>query len=402
MKATSRMGMLLAVHLLTTSATWLEADPFENWVQRLPDMRALEDVTFGKDAFVAVGWNGWIYSSKNGVDWAFRGVNTAYSFYGVTYGGGQFLAVGTFAIHLDALTCIGLSTDGQNWGILWDEWHPNETFVSVTYGNDAAVAINWDYDHLFCATNLQGAGPYWTLVGTGSLGSFTRVTFGGGRFVLVGEGGLIQTSFNGKDWVVANSGVTNALLDVAYGNGTYMAVGLEGTILRSGDGITWMPCASPTTNGLSCIAFGAGVFLAGGYPVSEVFSSTGGAVWQLHRTNIPNPPDGLDRWLQPLTFGAGSFVAIVWKYAPGCCIWSSSICQSGSVQVELSGAYRADLNGFEVTARGGLERAYRLQESTNLTDWTNVLVFTNSGPTNIFLDTSASQTPRRFFRAVAP
>ena len=64
---------LLAVHLLTTSATWLEADPFENWVPRLPDIRFLEDVTFGNDAFVAVGSSGQIFSSKHGADWAIHG-----------------------------------------------------------------------------------------------------------------------------------------------------------------------------------------------------------------------------------------------------------------------------------------------------------------------------------------
>jgi len=135
--------------LLTTSGTWLEADPSENWVQRLPGIRFLEDVTFGNDAFVAVGSSGQIYSSKRGADWAFHGVNSAYSLYGVTYGGGQCLAVGTFALHLDPLTCMGVSTDGQSWLIGWDMWHPGEVFGSVAYGIDTAVAVNYYHNRLY-------------------------------------------------------------------------------------------------------------------------------------------------------------------------------------------------------------------------------------------------------------
>jgi hypothetical protein len=393
MKYSSWVGTLIAVHLLTTSATWLEADPFENWAQRLPEMRFLEDVTFGNDTFVAVGSSGQMLSSKNGADWALHQANYEYGFYGVTYGGGQFVAVGTFTIHLDPLICIGVSTDGQSWVVL-QNYTPWVFLQSVARGNDTTVAVSRG-GGFYYSTDFQT----WTPVSTGR---FYSVVFGKDKFVAVGRDGIIQTSPNGRDWAVANSGVTNRLTDVAYGNGTYMAVGGEGRILRSGDASTWIPCASPTTNGLSSIAFGGGVFMAAGYPVGEVVSSTDGELWQLHRTDIPDPPDGRIRSLKALAFGAGSFVALNSDYAPGCCLWSTSIFQSASVQVELGGSYRADLNGFEVTARGGLERAYTLQESTNLADWTDVLVFTNSGSTNIFVDTSASRTPHRFFRAVAP
>lgn len=389
MKTSSCVWTLVAVHLLTTSAVSLQADPFENWLQGLPDIGYLEDVAFGNDAFVAVGSSGRIYFSKDGADWTLHQANYGFSFYGVTYGGSQFLALGTYAIHLGALTCIALSTDGQSWQFRDDIWHEGEILRSVAYENGAAVATSFYYNRLWYGTNFQGYGPYWTQVGTFS---FANVAFGRDRFVVVGEGGLIQTSFNGKDWLVADSGVTNTLVDVAYGNGTYVAVGLQGTILRSGDATNWIPCASPTTNRLLSIAFGAGVFLAAGSPASEVVSSSDGVVWQLHHTDIP---DGVSRYfgVGALTFGAGRFVGIIGR---------TSIYRSGSVQIELSGRYRADWNGFEVTTRGGLERPYTLQGSTNLADWTDVLVFTNSRPTNIFLDTSASQTPHRFFRAVAP
>jgi len=389
MKTSSCVGTLVAVHLLTTSAVSLQADPFTNWVQGLPDIGYLEDIAFGNNTFVAVGSSGRIYFSKDGADWTLHQINYDYGFYGVTYGGGQFLALGTYTIHLGALTYIGMSTDGQSWQFRDDIWHEGEILRSVAYQNGAAVAISFYYNRLWYGTNFQGYGPYWTQVGTGS---FANVAFGSDRFVVVGGGGLIQTSFNGKDWLVSNSGVPNTLVDVAYGNGTYVAVGLQGTILRSIDATNWIPCESTTSNRLLSIAFGAGVFLAAGDPASEVFSSTDGEVWQLHHTDIAN---GGSRsfGVGTLTFGAGRFVGIIGR---------TSIYRSGSVQIELSGCYRADLNGFEVTAQGGLERPYTLQGSTNLADWTDLLVFTNSGPTNIFLDTCASKTPHRFFRAVAP
>ena len=141
------------------------------------------------------------------------------------------------------------------------------------------------------------------------------------------------------------------------------------------------------------------MFLTAGY-AREVMSSTSGVAWESHNTDIPIAPTGITRLFKTLTFGGGRFVGIAWDSAPNY-LASTSIYQSASLQVELNCRYREDLNGLEVTAQGGLERVYTLQKSTNLTGWSDILVFTNPGPTNVFVDDALSNVPVRFFRAIS-
>jgi hypothetical protein len=399
MKVPSHVVMLLGLPLLTISAASLGADPLETWVQRLAGFRYLEDVTFGNSIFVAVGSYGAIFSSNDGLDWSYHQASSVYAsslydFYGVTYGEHEFVAVGLFPIHLDSVGCVGVSTDGQKWTAS-PAWNfSTRSQIHAAYGNHTLVVMDWfGGSFLAYSTDFQN----WTWDRSNST---YNVVYENGRFIAVGSNGLIRTSTNAIDWNVAYSGVTNALADVAYGNGMYVAVGAQGRILRSRDGNTWIPCVSPTANVLRKVAFGAGMFLAAGRPTSEVVSSTDGEVWQLHKTDLPSPPSDGFLYFHALTFGAGTFVGLIETYAPYAIV-STDIYQSGSVQVELGAQIRSDLNGIQLTARGGMERAYTLQGSTDLGDWTDLLVFTNSGPTNVFLDTSLSNAPRRFYRAVA-
>lgn len=53
---------------------------------------------------------------------------------------------------------------------------------------------------------------------------------------------------------------------------------------------------------------------------------------------------------------------------------------------------------------GEIGRGYRIQTRTNLAegDWEDFLSFTNTGPVMEFLDTSVTNLPSRFYRAVSP
>ncbi len=387
MKISSRAGLLLGLPLLATAVPLPGADPLGTWLPRFTGRRDLQDVTFGNHVFVTVG--GAIFSSGDAVDWSYR-APAAETFYGITYGDDMFIAVGSWPVHLGAVGCVGVSTDGETWTAapVWSVGFDGLTCAA--YGNGTLVA-GQRRTLLISTTDLQN----WTPAIPAPI---HNVAFGDGRFVAVGLNGLIETSTNGADWRVVDSGVTNALADVVYANNLFVVVGAQGTILRSSDGITWIPCASPATNVWISVTSGAGIFMAAGRPSSEVVSSTDGEVWQLHKTDVPDPPSGASRYFYALTFGAGTFVGIVWTYAPYA-LASTEIYQSAGVQVQLGGSIRSDLNAIELTAHGGFERAHTLQGSTNLTDWTDLLVFTNSPGTNVILDAFFSTAPRYFYRA---
>ena len=69
------------------------------------------------------------------------------------------------------------------------------------------------------------------------------VTFGGGRFVAVGDRGTVVHSTDGRSWQAADGTVTDEyLLGVAYGSGRFVAVGFRGEhglIVHSTDGRSW-------------------------------------------------------------------------------------------------------------------------------------------------------------------
>lgn len=53
-------------------------------------------MTYRNGTFVAVGWNGAILTSPDGVSWTQQTSGTGNSLYGVAYGNGTFVAVGAY------------------------------------------------------------------------------------------------------------------------------------------------------------------------------------------------------------------------------------------------------------------------------------------------------------------
>jgi hypothetical protein len=71
------------------------------------------------------------------------------------------------------------------------------------------------------------------------------VTYGGGKFVAVGN--------NGIDWTVRASAVNASFLSVSYGHGVFVIVGRNGKILTGPDGGNWISQSSGVRNDLMCV-----------------------------------------------------------------------------------------------------------------------------------------------------
>jgi len=76
---------------------------------------------------------------------------------------------------------------------------------------------------------------------------------------------------------------------------------------------------------------------------------------------------------------------------------NGAIWQSGELRTTL----RARLlpAGFEMNVSGGLVPECRVQGSSDLRNWTDLFIYTNSAPA-IFLDSAATGMPARFYRAI--
>lgn len=113
---------------------------------------------------------------------------------------------------------------------------------------------------------------------TPSANSLRSICFGAGKFVAVGDGGVIHTSFDGVNWDDGRRPVLSIWRKVIFANGLFVAVGHEGAVATSSDGYSWTKRSSGTTNMLFSIAYGNGNYVACG-EAGRVTISPDGLNW---------------------------------------------------------------------------------------------------------------------------
>lgn len=245
-------GTFVAVGYIGPGGAVWTSSGGSTWGPNLVPSNKLYGVTFGNGLFVAVGEQGSILTSPNGIDWTpLQDSGTSNNLWGVAYGNGRFVAVGEDII----LT----STNGTS----WDQIYPSGYFL---YG----------------------------------------VTYGGGKFVAVGENGTIVTSLNAFDWELQNYSGPN-LRGVDYGNGRFVAVGDQGTIVTSSDGgITWTQENSGTYSNLWDVAHRNCLFVAVGNGGTIRTKIPWWGLWKSQSSGTPLP-------LYGVTYGNGQFVVVGWE-----------------------------------------------------------------------------------------
>ena len=353
----------------------------------------LNDITYAAPLFVAVGDKGTILTSTNAADWVSQNSGTSDNLYGLTYGNGLFIAVGQ--IVEDGQWAVLTSTDGVTWS---DHFSlPLITLYGVAYGNGLFVAVG--------VNGLMGIstdGTNWAVQSSGITLPFLDVTYANGLFVAVAAGNIL-TSTDGTNWLRASTvGQVYGLNGVAFGQSKFVAVGgsaptaFGGFITTSLDGLTWNPQNSGVTRkDFYDVAWGNGSFVAVGgtgfgkshSPNCIIVSSSDAVSWVNRLADATSSLNGV-------VYGNGSFVAVGFEGA---------ILQSGPI-FTLTGASPPKNGGFELDLTGKIGRSYRIQTSTDpaATNWTDWVDFTNTTETTEFLDTDATNSPRRFYRAVSP
>jgi hypothetical protein len=175
---------------------------------------------------------------------------------------------------------------------------PTGEWVSVAYGNGTFVAVS-STPNSTQAIMTSPDGLTWTLQTTPAGKTFSRITYGGGLFVVVGSQNVVSTSQimtspDGITWTVQTHPSCN-LASIAYGNGIYVVInqGSGGSAstnddtLVSSDGITWVLNASavPSETNFRQIHFYDGYFITSGILESNILYSTDGITWSTTPTS---------------------------------------------------------------------------------------------------------------------
>ena len=152
----------------------------------------VSSLAYGNGLFVAVGLDGDIWTSADGVAWTPRNTGFDADLFGVIFADDLFVAVGGTD---EGLARILISRDGVNWSSRVRG--PAPTLLSITHETERR------------------------------------------RFVAVGNNGAVMTSPDGISWSRRESGTTHHLTSVTNGNLTFRAVGENGVALVSNEGTHW-------------------------------------------------------------------------------------------------------------------------------------------------------------------
>ncbi|TLV02493.1 T9SS type A sorting domain-containing protein [Dyadobacter luticola] len=171
----------------------------------------------------------------------------------------HFLIFRQTLLSLAMLFSTFIATAQSNWNFASAEL--TNQIRDIAYGNGKYVQVG---NRGLIRTSVNERVWDMQQSGVGQSYAINSITFANGKFVTVGENGIILSSTDGVSWNKQNSGTQKELKGIAYGNGVFVAVGEEGTIVSSTDGSNWTKCTSGTTKHLNDVAFSAIFFVAVG------------------------------------------------------------------------------------------------------------------------------------------
>ena len=340
--------------MLLLSTRGLEADPLSQWTWQFPypQGNTLRAVTYGGGQFVAVGDNGTIITSPDGHTWASQTYGVFPNLKGVAYASGEYAAVGDGGIIL-------VSSNATAWTQI--------PAVTTNALRGIAGDSGWQTDNL----------P---------------------QFLAVGDSGTAVGANSGTNWSPVSTGTSNALYGVALNSSFFMAVGNAATVIKiSASGFSVIPPGTVgTTNNLYAISSSgsAGEIVATGdltdpSPLSDattftnkiLFSPDQGTTWGAEAWP-PNlgyfwPPDSGLFVLTGAAYGPQGFVAVGsdaydYNYDPAVIMISPTVTN----WTELPALTSENPLGA-VTWGNGLYVAVgdsgSIVVSTNATNWTEII-----------------------------
>lgn len=236
----------------------------------------LYSVIYGNGKYIAVGYNGAIFSSSDGVLWTKENNSISTNIlYSVTYDNGKFIAVGANGIILSSI-------DGTLWVKV--ESGVSNHLYSIIYANNKYLIVGTN-GIILSSTD----GFTWSKVESDTDRALTFITYINNKFIVIGSNGTILSSTDGVIWAKETSGTTETLRGIAYGNGKYIAVGDNGTILSSVDGVSWIKVITNVTNILYSVTYGNGKFIVvgeNGITLIIILSTINNAITDIYKLGL--------------------------------------------------------------------------------------------------------------------
>jgi hypothetical protein len=291
-----------------------------NWTKQLSGLSyMLTDVIWDGDVFVAVGGDGSILTSVDGIDWLARESGTVQDLYAVSAHGTDIIAVGN--------EIVLLSTDhGESWVT---KGEPVGIRLSTVALNSSQVVIGgWVADTLESSLMIsEDRGDTWQAVDSPAVDFtfLTDSTYAAGLYVAAADsafsidGGWILVSSDGVVWNEILRYEDLGLNVVVHDGSRFFVAGRGGIVFSSMDGLNWTELQTPVegVDYLSATWSGSTLMLAGGYscwhfhycgpaqfdlPVG-LTSNDGGTSWSAFNIDGQYQSRGL-------AFGSGRFVSV--------------------------------------------------------------------------------------------
>ena len=196
-----------------------------------------------------------------------------------------------------AAGCLGASARAQECGVWLPVAGASGDMLGITFGGGKFVAVGNTGAH---TSADGGAWTDWPIALGGW--SLVRVGWNGAGYLAVGNGGNVYTSPDGQAWTPRASQTTRGLAGVAWGNNTWVVTGDYQTIITSPDGIAWTTTHTAPSGYLTSVAWTGTAFVAVGQG-GVVLTSPNGASW------TPGSIAGED-WLTDVIWTGSQLVAV--------------------------------------------------------------------------------------------
>jgi len=299
---------IVCIAAMPTNTILADAPPVNSWKLVADDVTSNElwKVEWFGNRYIAVGQNGTILTSEDGVNWTGETDLITGKINAVAFGTPGYVAVGEFGAgfgkilfsesgdNWETVTYSGLKLSAVTWangmfvavgdhgtivtspdGKNWTERRKIDGihFYSVIWGNNKFVVVGGKptyEDRIITSSD----GENWGNIIDGSQKGYLRaVTWANDKFVAVGEKGKVLTSSDGETWTYRNVAFSNDIWDVTWGNNQYIAVGSGGNVLTSPDGVQWTVQQQLGSHTLYGISEAGGKYVAVGSLGSIYFGS---------------------------------------------------------------------------------------------------------------------------------
>jgi hypothetical protein len=242
--------------------------------------KGLNDITYAKGLFIAVGSQGAIVTSPDGRKWTERYVTSkgfSGGFSSILEMKGKLVAISPNYLYS--------SDNGLDWR---QEYMPKGVApFAAAKGAEAIVAVGAG-GKILRSTDLK----HWSVIESGINELIAEITYGAGIFTAITNNGSILTSRDqGKTWQVTSFNEDLRLLHVSFGNHMFLLYTMERGIYgdvylySSADGVGWqrVPMEVPLPSSTSRLSFLQGEFIAT-TSGSKILTSADGRVWTVSDT----------------------------------------------------------------------------------------------------------------------